>query len=86
MMFHDSTKINFVSKRQNKVNSRTWITLKSLVVIFQALQPLQPHWPHQPLQLHWPHQPLQPYFIIEYPDSDGSMIPGTKMKNIGPFL
>ena len=41
--------------------------LKSLVVIFQALKPLQPHWPQQP---HWLQQPLQPYFIIELPVPD----------------
>ena len=58
MIFHDSTKINFVSK----LNSRTWITLKSLVVIFQA------------------------YFIKEIPDSDDSIIPGTKMTSTSPFF
>ena len=31
-----------------KLNSWTWMTLKSLVVTFQALEPLQPQWPQQP--------------------------------------
>ena len=42
MSFHDSVKILFFSKHQNKVlkslNSRTWKALKSTVVIFQALK------------------------------------------------
>jgi len=45
MSFHDSVKKFFFSKHQNNVtlvlkllNSRTWKTLKSTVVIFQALE------------------------------------------------
>ena len=45
MSFHDSVKKYFVSKHQNKVifdlkllNTRTWKTLKSTVLIFQALE------------------------------------------------
>ena len=45
MSFHDSVKRTFFSKHQNKVifvlkllNSRTKTTLKSSVVIFQALE------------------------------------------------
>ena len=62
------------------------MTLKSLLVIFQALEPLQPQRPQRPLQPHWPHQPLQPYFIKRIPDPDGWIIPSTKMTNTGPFL
>ena len=62
------------------LNSRIWMTLKSSVVIFQALEPLQPLWPH------WPHQPLQPHFIKELPDSNGWIISGTKMTFTFPFL
>jgi hypothetical protein len=51
-----------------KLNLITWMTLKSSVVIFEALEPLLPHWSLQPL---WPHQHLQPYFIKELPDPDG---------------
>ena len=40
-------------------------------MILQALEPLQPHWPHLPLQPHWPQQPLQPNFIKALLDSDG---------------
>ena len=46
-----------------KLNSTTWMTLKSSLVNFQALEPLQSQWPQRPLQPHWPHQPLHPYFI-----------------------
>ena len=62
------------------------MTLESSVVIFQALELLQPHWPHRPLQPHWPLQPLKPYFTKKLPDPDGWIIPGTKMTNTGPFL
>jgi hypothetical protein len=62
------------------------MTLKSSLVIFHALEPLQPHRPHRPLQPHWPHQPLQPYFIKKLPDHDDWMISDTKMTNTGPFL
>ena len=33
-----------------KLNPGTWMTLQSSVVIFQALEPLQPQWPLQPQQ------------------------------------
>ena len=49
---HDSTpQKKIFQKIKIKLNSRTWMTLKSPVVIFQALEPLQPQWPQQPL---WP--------------------------------
>ena len=86
MIFHNSTQKELFSKHQIKLNSRTWMTLKSSVVIFQALEPLQPHWPHQPLQPCWPHQPLQPYFIKKLPGHDDLIISGTKMTNTGSFL
>ena len=69
-----------------KMNSRTWMTLKSSVVIFQALELLQPHCPHRPLQPHWPLQPQKPYFTKKLPDPNDWIIPGTKMTNTGPFL
>ena len=55
-------------------------------MIFQALEPLQPHWPQRPLQPLWPNWPLQPHFINFLPDLDGWIIPGTKMIKTGPFL
>ena len=51
--------------------------LKSSLVIFQALEPLQPQWPQQP---------LKPYFIKRLPDLDDWIVPGAKMTNAGPFL
>ena len=62
------------------------MTLKSLLMIFQTLEPLQPQRPHQPLQPQWPQQPLKPYFIKKLPDLDDWIVPGTKMTNAGPFL
>ena len=49
-----------------KLNSRTWLPLKSSVVIFQALEPLQPQWPLQPQQPQWPQWPEQPHFIKKW--------------------
>ena len=43
-----------------KLNSRTWMILKSSVLIFQTLKHQHPQWPLQPQQPLWP---LQPYFI-----------------------
>ena len=68
------------------LNSRTWMTLKSTAVIFQALEPRQPHWPQRPRQPLWHHWPLQPYFIKGNPGPDGWIIPGSKMIKIGPFF
>ena len=62
------------------------MTLESSAVIFQALKPLQPHWPHRPLRPQWPLQPQKPYFTKELPDSDGWIILGTKMTNSCQFL
>ena len=71
---------------QIKLNLMTWMTLKSSVVIFQALEPLQPQWPQQPQQPRWPQWPQQPHFTKEVLKLDGSIIPGTKMTSTGPFL
>ena len=62
------------------------LTLKSSVMIFQALEPLQPRWPQRPLQPQWPLQPQKPYFTKELRGPDGWIIPGTKMTNTVPFL
>ena len=42
MIFHESTKSIFFQNIKIKLNLRTWMTLKSSVVIFQALEPLHP--------------------------------------------
>ena len=55
------------------------MTLKSSVVIFQALELLQPRQPH------WPLQPQNPYFTKKLPGPDGWIVFGTKMTNTGPF-
>ena len=79
-------KILFFQNIKIKLNSRTWMTLKSPIVIFQALEPLQPQWPQQPQQPQWPQWPQQPHFIKKITDPDGWIIPGTKMTNTCPFL
>ena len=63
IIFHDSTKKFCFQKIKVKPNSRTWMTLKSSVVAFQALEPIQPQWPLQPQQPRWPQWPRQPHFI-----------------------
>ena len=85
MIFHESTKSIFFQNIKIKLNSRTWMTLKSSVEIFQTLEPLQPQWPPQPQQPPWPQWPLQPHFIKNITDCDGWIIHGTKMTNTGPF-
>ena len=69
-----------------KLNSNAWMTLKSSVVIFQALKPLQPQWPQWPQQPQWPQWPRQPHFIKKSTDPDGLIIPSTQMTNTSPFL
>ena len=87
LIFHDSNpKKIFFQNIKIKLNSRTWMTLKSPVVIFQALEPLQPQWPQQPRQPQWPQWPQQPHFIKKIADPDGWIILVTKMTNNGPFL
>ena len=54
--------IFFFQNIKIKLNSRTWMALKSSAVIFQALEPLQPQWPPQPP---WPQWTLQPHFITK---------------------
>ena len=51
-----------------KLNSRSWMTLKSSVVIFQNLEPLQPQWHLQPQQPPWPQWHLQPHFFKKNTD------------------
>ena len=68
------------------MNSRILLTLKSSVVIFQALEPLQPRRPHWPLQPQQPLQPQKPYFIKELRGPDSWIVPGTNMTITVPFL
>ena len=62
------------------LNSRTRMTLKSSIVILQALETTAPQWPLQP---HWRQQSLQPYFLKKLPDPNGLII---KMTSIGHFF
>ena len=77
LILHDSTKDFFSKNIEIKLSSRTWMSLKSSVVIFQALEPLQPQWPQQPQQPQWPQWPHE---------SDGWIIIGTQMTSTGSFL
>ena len=63
MIFHESTKSIFFQNIKIMLNSRIWMTLKSSVVIFQTLEPLQPQWPLHPQRPPLPQWPLQPHFI-----------------------
>ena len=80
-------KKTFFQNIKIKLNSNVWITLKSSVVIFQALKPLQSRWLQWP---QWPQWPRQPHFIKNFTDpdmdSDGLIIPSTQMTNTSPFL
>ena len=86
MIIHDSTKDFFSKNIEIKLSSRTWMSLKSSVVNFKALESLQPQWPQQPQQPQWPQWPQQPNFIKKITDPDGWIISGTKMTNTCPFL
>ena len=57
------TKNNCVQNIKIKLNSGTWMTLQSSVMIFQVLEPFQPQWPLQPQQPQWPLWPRKPHFI-----------------------
>ena len=62
------------------------MTLKSSIVIFQALETTAASLTSAPLQPHLPQQPLQLYFLKKLPDPDGLIINGIKMTSIGHFL
>ena len=67
MIFHESTKSIFFQNIKIKLNSRTCMTLKSSVVIFQTFEPLKPQWPLQPKQPPWPQWPLQIDLLLRKP-------------------
>ena len=69
-----------------KLNSKAWMTLKSSIVIFQALKPLQPQWPWQPQQPRLPQWPQQPHFIKKFTHPDRWITPTTNMTNTSSFL
>ena len=69
-----------------KPNSRTWMTLKSSVVIFQTLEPQRPQWPLQPQQAQWPQWPQHPHFIKIFIQLDGWIIPSTQMTKTSPLF
>ena len=74
MIFPDSTPIFFLQNIKVRLNLRTWMTLKSSVVIFQELSPLQPQWP------------LWPHFIKKNTQHDGWINPSAQTTNNSPFL
>ena len=73
-------------KTKIKLNSGTWMIFQSSVVIFQALEPLQPQWHLQPQQPQWPQWPRQPHFVkkITYPDD--WIIPSSQTKKQALFV
>ena len=62
------------------------MTLKSSVVVIQALKLLQPQWPQRPQQPQWPQWPQQPHSIKKITDPDDLIIPSTQMTNTSPVL
>ena len=86
MIFHGYTQKNFFQNTKIKLNSNALMTLKSSVVVFQALKLLQPQWPQRPQQPQWPQWPQQPHFIKKITDPDDLIIPSTQMTNTSPFL
>ena len=98
MIFHDSTKKTFFQNIKIKLKSNAWMTIKSSVVIFQALKPLQPQWPQWPQwpqqpqwpqwpqQPQWPQWPQQPEIIKKFTDPDELIIPSTQMITTSLFL
>ena len=86
MIFHDSTKNNFFQNVKIKLNSNALMTLKSSVVVFQALKLLQPQWPQRPQQPQWPHDLNSLISSKKVTDPDDLIIPSTQMTNTSPFL
>ena len=77
------TQKTFFQNIKIKLNPNSWMTLKSSVVIFLALTPLQPLWPQRPQQPQWPRQP---HFIKKSTDPDDLIILGTQLTNTSSFL
>ena len=80
------TQNTFFQNIKIKLNPNSWMTLKSSVVIFQALTPLQPQWPQWPQQPQWPQWPRQPHLIKNSTDPDDLIILGTQLTNTSSFL
>ena len=71
---------------QGQRTSLAWMTLKSSVVIFQALKPLQSQWPQWFQQPPWPQWPQQLHFIKKFTDPKGLIIPCTQMTYLFIFV
>ena len=79
MIFPDSIPFFSLQNIKVRLNLRTWMTLKSSVVIFQTLEPQRPQWPLQPQQPQWPQWLPQPHFTKEMTEFYVSINHGTKM-------
>ena len=86
MIFQDSCIFFLFQNIKIKLITRSCMTLKSSLVIFQALKPLQPQWPLQPQQHLWPQWPLQPHSIKKITAPDDWIPPGNQMTNNSLFL
>ena len=93
MSFHDSVKKLLFSKHQSKViiilkllNSRTWKTLKSSVVIFQALENSPASLTSAASATSLASTASKAQFPKKLLDPDGLIITGTKITNTGHFL
>ena len=69
-----------------KLNSRTWMTLKSSVVICQALEPLQPQGTPKPKTTSMTSMTFTASFHQKNTAPDGWILPGNQMTNTDPFL
>ena len=69
-----------------KLNSTTWMTLMSSLVIFKALEPLQPQWPLQPQQPPWPQWPQRPFFLQKIGQFYFTLHPIYQNKHVWIFL
>ena len=85
MIFHNSTRKITYQKIKIKLNSRTWMTLKSSVVIFQALNFGSLNGLYSLNNLHG----LKVlYNLISWKNNarDGWILPGNQITNIGFFF
>ena len=85
LIFPDSTKILFFQKIKIKLNSRTWMTLKWSVVIFQTLETLSAFMTSSASAASLASTASTVIFSQNLPDPDGLIILGTKPTNTSTF-
>ena len=86
LIFHDSTKISFVSKHQNKAEFENLVDSEVLSSDFSGLRISVASVTSTVSTTSVASMTSIASFHQKKSDPDGSMIPGTKMTNSGPFL